>query len=221
MKKFNEWLNESVSITIKDYTASSYKDIYELSWNIGSKVRHLPGANKATNSEFLTIDGGDTWKTEGVLNFYHQGIPPENLPKILSAISYYLKEAGVEIGQWKTDISNLFKEPVARIAVKMHPQGGAAPEVNMANEMAEIIFHGILNLPRFNVNNFEIAAADLLIKLGSVNDFAIKNAVQEPTRQKNLISTGVSEDRIRRHLENLEKLAHWATENGYQELQFS
>lgn len=226
---FKQWLNESVSVRVQDYHEDNLpKDLDELANAVRIKISGLPGFNQASNSEILAPDGLDVGSVAGKLNFYTQGIPEDNISKIMSAIKFYLKELGAEFGLPQQAVSNMFQgQPVIRIPVSIQPsKQNRPPEVNMANGVAEVIFNKVLNMTGVNLNMYSISARDLLIKLENVPQFTIRQSIvkpntsQEPGKAK-FIDFGIDEQRIQRHLEALIQLCRWAIENGYDTLSLS
>lgn len=217
---------ESVTVRVADYNEEQPPEsISYLGYAIISKLRRaVPEFNKGTNPEGFTIDGLDVDATEGVMNFYPQGIPDQAIPKILKAIKYYLGEFGAKFGEFKEDQSNMFKgEKVYRIRVQLTQKAhNKPPEINMANGAFDVVFHKVLNMP----SNFggHISARDLLIKIDSTSDFTISiqksSTTKEPGKAK-FIEFGIDEERIRRHLDGLRQLAKWAIDNDYDSLEFS
>jgi hypothetical protein len=227
---FKQWLVESVTVSVKDaINEDPPSNIYDLSTYIKEKLRAIPGFNDGTNPELFTIDGYATDSPEGVLNFYPQGIPEKQIPKILQGALYYLDSLKVKHGEPKHDKSGMFKgEDVIRIPVKISPfERKNAPEMNMANGMADHLFR-MLNMDSFvnnsNMHGSSISAHDLLIKIDSMPDFQISQNVVKPSvsgKNKNFHDFGMDEDRIRRNLEQLRAIAKWAIDNDYTELELS
>lgn len=223
MEKFREWLHfrESVTVRVADYDEKQPpKDISELGYAVKTQLhRTVPEFNQGTNPEGFTIDGLDVSAQQGVMNFYPAGIPDAAIPKILKAIKYFLGEHGVKFGEFKEDQSGMFRgEKVYRIPVQITQQPkNAPPDINMANETAQVIFHGLLNLP---INQKSISATDLLFRLSTLTDFNIQKAIQKPSTtqkpgQAQFVSFGIDESRIRRHIEALRQLAQWCVDNHY------
>ncbi len=220
--KFKEWLIESVTITVKDVVNEDPpNNVYDLSVYIKEKLRKIPGFNDGTNPELFTIDGY-TDGPEGVLNFYTKNIPPDKVPKILQGALYYLDSLKVQHGQPKHDKSGMFKgEDVIRIPVKITPfERKNAPEMNMANGMADHLFR-MLNLDYMADDSGIISAHDLLIKIDNMPDFQVGQSVVKPSVNKNFHNSGMDEDRMRRNIEQLRTIAKWAIDNGYTDLELS
>lgn len=220
--QFKLWLVETVSVVIKDYTTrDSPENIHSLSIDVKEKLRGIPEFNQGTNPEGFGIDGYNTEAKEGILNFYPQGMPDQAIPKILKAIKYYLGEFGATFGEFKEDLSNLFRgEKVYRIPVRIQRQNtNKPPQINMANKVARIIFNQILNYPS---DTHTIQVNDLLFKLSMANDFNIKQATKEPIQQTGKVKVlegEIDEERIRRHLQGLHELSQWAIQNHYDTLE--
>ena len=227
--KFKQWIVESVTVSVKDVVNEDPpNNVYDLSVHIREKLRKIPGFNQGTNPELFTIDGY-TDGPEGVLNFYPQGIPQDKIQKILQGALYYLDSLKVQHGEPKYDKSGMFKgEDVIRIPVKISPfERKNAPEMNMANGMADHLFR-MLNMDSFVNNNSmhdsSISAHDLIIKIDSMPDFQIGQNVVKPSvsgKHKNFHDFGMDEDRISRNIEQLRAIAKWAIDNGYTDLELS
>lgn len=226
MRTFQQWLSESVTISVADINQSSserIKDISSLCWHLKDKIYKIPGTNKHQNSEFIAEDGLDIQAQKGTINFYPLGLDSQVTSKVMAGIIYYLDELKVKHGEWRQDKSGLFKgETVYRIYVQNMPQQQKAqpPEVNMANTVAEIIFREILGM-QININDARLSAREVLWKIRAITPMQIQQMVQEPTKEKNFIDAGISEDRIKRHLNSIEKIAQWALDNHYEEIDLS
>jgi hypothetical protein len=225
--QFKQWINESVTFTIKDYSKQKIDDISHLAYMIDSALRRSLGA--AYNTEGfkysrLDMDGGDTWKQEGTLNFYAGGMPEEAIKKALAAVQYFVKEHdAVVTGPIRKETSKMFKVPVYRIPVKLAPDNTQAPEMNVSNSNARMILQDLLNLPSDELYG-SISAQELLMKIGGISDFNKQMMLQAPSVDKGKGATiyhgGVDEDQIERYLSTLEKMARWAMENDYNEIQW-
>lgn len=226
---FKQWLIESVTVSVKDVVNEDPpSNVYDLSVYIREKLRKIPGFNDGTNPELFTIDGY-TDGPEGVLNFYPKDIAPDKIPKILQGALYYLDSLKVQHGEPKHDKSGMFKgEDVIRIHVKIQPfKRQNAPEMNMANGMADHLFR-MLNMDSFvnnsNMHDSSISAHDLLIKIDSMPEFQIGQNVVKPSvsgKNKNFHDFGIDEERMLRNLEQLRTIAKWAIDNGYTDLSLS
>jgi len=225
---FKQWLNESVTFTIADHNEDKTpKNISDLGFAVKIWLyRNVPDFQKSTNPEGFAPDGlHELFETQGTMNFYPKGIPEDSISKVMSAIKYYLGELGVQFGEFKKDKSNLFRgETVYRISVKMNVGKKDEPqEVNMANQMANTILD-MLNIHQGLQGR--ISVRDLLMKIDNLPDYNIKKHVQEPSVEQEpghamLISGGVDETRIKRHLDGLRALAKWAIDHHYDALQWS
>ena len=221
---FKKWLNESVTFTIKDYSKQKIDDIYNLAYIVNSELRKSLGTEynaEGFKHSRLDIDGLETHQQKGILNFYAGNLSDEIVKKALAAIQYFIKEHdAVLTGQIKKEISNMFKVPVYRIPVKLAPDNNIQPpEMNVSNGNATIILHDILNLHNNELYG-SISARELLMKIGSVSDFTKQMSLKTPSKEKNVYHSGTSEDQIERYLSTLEKMARWAMENDYDEIQW-
>lgn len=226
MRDFNTWLkqlNETVTFRVDtpDVDNNSPSDILSLAFKINSILQNsIPGYNKGTNPEQLTIDGYNGKATEGILNFYVEGMNEPTIQKALQAIQYYLKEYGVQLtAQITADTSNLFGNIVYRIPVKMTIDKPQPPEVNMTNQLAAVLLKNMLGIEDWAVG--EISARELLMKLNSISDFSKDMAITSPEQDKNFYNPGISKDRIERNISQLEALARWAIENNYDTIAYA
>lgn len=223
-------LLESVSLTVKDLDRPENKvnNIYDL----GIALRNLIASkfpeynkNQSRNNSGSPIDndGLDVDSKSGNINFYTDGFNPESVKKIVAAINYFLGDLNVEKGQPIYDKSKMFKSDVVRFPVIIKSESNNHKlEVNLADKFASILFHDLMNYPsNLNLNMAELSARDLLFKLGQINDFQLNKAVIEPSVDKNHYEFGISLDRIKRKLKEIETLCAWAIENHYDYIQFS
>lgn len=222
MHNFLEWLNlnETVSIYVANYDpGEKIHNLYDLSWWLIKRLQKIPAFHQAKNPEVLTPDGLDMHTTSGRLNFYTDGIPATAIPTILKGIKYYLDELKVKYGAFTPEKSNLFKTEVIRIPILHLPQekDERPPEFNISNRNAEYLFHGILGYDS-NDDLSQINARDLLHRIQNLQDYSIQPI--EPTDEKGekgarFIDIGLDEERIKRYLEDLTKIATWAINNHY------
>jgi hypothetical protein len=224
MKNFLEWLTlmETVSVYVKDYNSGEkLNNLYDLSWWLTKRLQKIPAFNQATNPEVLTIDGIDVHAPTGRLNFYTAGIPKDAISKILAGIKYYLDELKVKYGPFQTDKSKLFKTEVIRIPIFHLPTqqkaGELPPEFNITNDSADYLFKGILGYSTLEELE-SINVRDLLQRIQNLPEYSIKPippSDQKGEKGARVINFGLDEERIKRYLETLEKLAMWAINHGY------
>src|SRR5581483_2583425 len=213
MKTFEQWLSESVSISIKDFDdTNKVRDISSLSNELYTQISKVFPLRPQYNPRVIEMDGLDVDSTSGVINVYHV---QDNMDKIVKAVIYYMGELGAKPGKPHEDMSNMYKIPVTRIPVTITPVKEPLQELNIANEMAIIIFQDILNYRSQNWNMATLDAKELLIKLSGVTEFQINKQVTQPKQDKIVFHGGVTKERIERILGELERIAKYAVQNGY------
>lgn len=215
---FYEWLlTETISIHIVGYQPNDLpQNITDLSYYLALNMDKVPEFKQGQRPfyEKITIDGLDVDAPSGVINFYHHGMTA--LPKLISGIKYYLDELKVKYGEFKNDTSRMFQEPVIRIPILQIPiSKKPLTDANMANQVAYHIFRDLFNMREIPQT---MSARDLLIKIDSLNDFQIKNAVVPASQDKNHFDMGIDEERIRRKLAELRTICQFAIDNDYDEL---
>lgn len=226
--EFKQWLNESVTFTVKGHTKEQIENIYYLATTIDRDLRRTLGSAYQTqkaDQPRLDMDGLDVDAQEGNLNFYAGDLSAAVIKKAVAAIQYFVKEHQAQItGPVKQDISRMFKVPVYRIPVKLAKMTeDRPPEMNVSNANAAVILQDILNQPSDDVDGGSISARELLMKLGSVSDFAKQMTMKAPSKEvgkggATFYDGGVSEQQIERYLSTLEKMARWAIEHNYDEI---
>jgi hypothetical protein len=252
--KFIKWLNkkinESMDVRVKDAKYENpMETLGDLSWYLTSKLNTFLNSfskeqkeyfNKNRTPEIIAPDGPGSdhgqdyyFQNSGILNVYLSSIPVELIDKFKQAISYYLKEAGVEFGQTSVNKSNVYGSDVLRIPIlKMSPPKENPPELNMSNANAHHIFSNVLGFKDVG-NGFLIPARELLIKIDNYDeDMADLDARLDTVHQSSeedsecssgkcprMISFGLSGNQIRQRLEIIRNIAKWAIDNNYDEIQ--
>lgn len=224
MRNFLDWMqmNETVSVYVADYNpGEKVHNLYDLSWYLIKRLQKIPAFQQGTNQDVLAPDGLDMHTTSGRLNFYTAGIPSNAVPTILKGIKYYLDELKVKYGPFTPEKSNMFKTEVIRIPILHLPQEKKAnelpPEFNISNDNANHLFREILGYPQED-DLSRINARDLLYRIQNLPDYAIKPRETSDERGEKgprVINFGLDEDRIKRYLETLAKIATWAIKNHY------
>jgi hypothetical protein len=226
---FTEWLNESVSFTVRGWESAVPKNIYYLALTIDRKLREIFGKQYETGDlsgayEKLTIDGLEADAKEGTLNFYGGGMKPELVKKFIDAIKFYLREMNINLtGVIQTDKSNMFTKKdsregitVYRIPVAITGREKRPPELNIANDNAAVLMQDILDIDDYQAGS--ISPHELLDKLRKVDSFAVDMSTQTAGwmgREKRHYYGGISEPQIRQYLDQLKQLAMWSIQNHY------
>lgn len=227
----NHLILESVTFSISEETRS-VNDLLGLSNSIlySNEFSEFPNKiltgeeknswlNSRPTPEFLTTDGDDFDKKEGILNFYTGGLSNENAKKILEFIKYYVGEYNGQItGEIREEESRIYKSKVFRIPVKIKENLPNSPELNISNMNARAILVDVLNYPDEIVDNtHQINANELLMKISSVeeNDLQIQKGFREKQSGENSITFGLTTERIREILNKLKEIAEYAINNNY------
>lgn len=214
---------------------------------------------KSQPAELFTIDGETDYAgEEGILNFYCPGIPSNLRQKMVEAIKYYGKEFGGEItgpiaqetfqqtvenmqanGQklnadWYNRIKPVINDiRVMRFQAKLVPNERTnqfAPEINLSNMNAALMFRDVLNYPStiFSDGFASFNANELLMKAGiAKNEFNIKARTEETNQERAQMENHgekpgpqvyvqpLNEGYILDMLSRIESLCRWAVQNGY------
>lgn len=222
------YINESVSFTVEGRrTAKTVLDVAsrilyssELDEFIKRNLNEEEIANwKASKMhEFITSDGDDFDRSEGIINFYIKGLPDHILPKMVSFIKYYIGENDAEMnGEVFRNKSGIYSSDVYRFPIKVKPSSNA-PELNVSNRNARIILCDILNYKSDDVEDYQpLNARELLMKIETVEDnvFILSKHAMENEEDGNHISFGISLERIKQILGQLKALTEYAIENDY------
>lgn len=233
---FANWLNESMSVYIQGYNFhEDIKDLDDVCRRLVDMVIE-PFWNKLNDEQqqdvrtggsmyhgIITPDGDYYQSGKQRINFYVGGWPKEMIPKMLSAFEYYLKELKVNHTPIKLDQSNLYKVPVYRTEIlKFETTKNSAPELNLANDNARLIFGDLLGFPEENGGFFEISPHDLYIKIENLNKDLLQVHAREPYQTGvNKVTSyhgGLSAEQIAQRLEIIKKIAKYAMDNGYPEI---
>ena len=232
MKTFLEYIesrfNESVTFSIQDYKPQNpVKGLYDLSVEINNQLMRSFGEAYRTGDmkniyDKFTIDGNTYMDAqEGTLNFYSGGMEESVVKKCLEAIKYFLGNYGAKLtGPIKKEQSNIYKMDVYRFPVSVKNDEDIAPELNVANYAAEKIVVDMLQMHPEEAFIGSIHVNDLLLKLGTLSDFAFQQMQSEPTVERPkkgpiAYDAGFDAERLQRYIDVLTQMAQWAKENGY------
>ena len=223
------------SVTFSVGVESPINTISELGDNllIGSRVYDFIKSNltqeemKAWNSkkysDFITMDGTETENTEGNINFYTVGFPERIIPKIVSFLKYYIEEYNFKLtSEPYKEKSKKFESDVIRFPVQINQIFEKIPEVNLANTNARIILIDLLQYPESVLRDYEkLNTREFLMKIETVEDDErkIQSSTTRTSTNNNFTSFGLTEERIKRILSELKKLAQYAIDNHFSYIQ--
>lgn len=227
----NSFIKESVTFSIAEETPN-VNDLLGLSNSILYSKELSDYIDKILSSsekeewmksrptyDFLTPDGKDFDKQEGILNFYTGGLSSENVQKLLKFLKYYISEYNGEvIGEIREDNSKIYKSKVFRIPVRIKEKISNPPELNISNMNARTILSDVLNYPDDTIEYYEpLNARDLLMKIESVEEnlFHLQKASREDKAEDNVFIKGLSTERIKTLLAKLKEIAEYALNNNY------
>jgi hypothetical protein len=173
--------------------------------------------------DFFTPDGGDEFKSTGVINFYTLGFKPETVKTILDGVKYFASDMNIVIGSIsKPEQSKIYPtSPVIRIVVTHNnnlDNFQKVPEVQLSNLSSKLIYGRLLALPDFK-EGYTIAAIDLLksIELVEKKDKKDKEFLYRYSRptsvDRNMTTGGITPEYLRRKLSELKQLCNYAIDN--------
>ena len=180
--------------------------------------------------DFFTPDGGDEFKSTGVINFYTLGFKPETVKKILAGVKYFASESemNIVIGSIsEPEQSNIYStSPVIRIVIKQNnnlDNFQKVPEVQLSDLSSNLIYGRLLALPDFK-EGYTIAAMDLLNSITSVEkkdkqDEEFLYRYSSPTSvDANMTTGGITPEYLRRTLGRLKELCNYAIDNNIKDI---
>jgi hypothetical protein len=175
--------------------------------------------------EFIAMDGLEPDDTEGNINFYTVGLPERIIPKIVSFIKYHIEEYNFKLtSEPYREKSKKFESDVIRFPVQINQIFEKIPEVNLANTTTRIILIDLLQYPESVLRDYEkLNAREFLIKIETVEDDErrIQSSTTKTSTNNNFTSLGLTEERIKRILSELKRLAQYAIDNHFSYIQIS
>lgn len=185
--------------------------------------------------DFFTPDGGDEFKSTGVINFYTLGFKPETVKKILAGVKYFASEMKIVIDSIsEPQQSNIYStSPVIRIVIKQNnnvikqnnnlDNFQNVPEVQLSDLSSNLIYGRLLALPDFE-EGYTIAAIDLLNSITLVEkkdkqDEEFLYRYSRPTSvDANMTTGGITPEYLRRTLGRLKELCNYAIDNNIKDI---
>lgn len=180
--------------------------------------------------DFFTPDGGDEFKSTGVINFYTLGFKPETVKKILDGVKYFASESEMKIvigSISEPEQSKIYStSPVIRIVVTQNnnlDNFQKVPEVQLSDLSSNLIYRRLLALPDFE-EGYTIAAIDLLnsIKLVEKKDKQDEEFLYRYSRptsvDANMTTGGITPEYLRRTLGRLKELCNYAIDNKIKDI---
>lgn len=178
--------------------------------------------------DFFTPDGGDEFKSTGVINFYTLGFKPETVKTILDGVKYFASDMNIVIGSIsEPERSRIYPtSPVIRIVITQNnnlDNFEKVPEVQLSNTNAYMIFGRLLALPDFD-EGYKIAAIDLLKAIESVEnkdqrDDEFLYRYSRPTSvDANMTTGGITPEYLREKLGKLKELCNYAIDNDIKDI---
>ena len=240
---YKHLLHESMTATIsgKDYEQQDLQDLLGICQLYMQKVIN-PIFVKLSDQDqkyfrdnreamdFFTPDGGDEFKSTGVINFYTLGFKPETVKKILAGVKYFASESEMKIvidSISKPEQSKIYStSPVIRIVIKQNnnlDNFQNVPEVQLSDLSSNLIYGRLLALPDFE-EGYTIAAIDLLKAIESVEnkdqqDDEFLYRYSSPTSvDANMTTGGITPEYLRRTLGRLKKLCNYAIDNDIKDI---
>ena len=238
---YKHLLHESMTATIsgKDYEQQDLQDLLGICQLYMQKVIN-PIFVKLSDQDqkyfrdnreamdFFTPDGGDEFKSTGVINFYTLGFKPETVKKILDGVKYFASEMNIVIGSIsEPEQSKIYStSPVIRIVIKQNnnlDNFQNVPEVQLSDLSSNLIYGRLLALPDFE-EGYTIAAIDLLKAIESVEnkdqqDDEFLYRYSSPTSvDANMTTGGITPEYLRRTLGRLKKLCNYAIDNDIKDI---
>ena len=245
---YKHLLHESMTATVsgKDYDQQDLQDLLGICQLYMQKVinpifvelsdqdqEYFRDNRKAM--DFFTPDGGDEFKSTGVINFYTLGFKPETVKKILAGVKYFASEMKIVIDSIsEPQQSNIYStSPVIRIVIKQNnnvikqnnnlDNFQNVPEVQLSDLSSNLIYGRLLALPDFE-EGYTIAAIDLLNSITSVEkkdkqDEEFLYRYSSPTSvDANMTTGGITPEYLRRTLGRLKELCNYAIDNNIKDI---
>ena len=239
-EEIKKTLKESVDILIKDlpqddklYTLGdiSHQMNYEIGYNFAVKYdeeikKKIIDAIRGYS--YITPDGDEYFNETGTINFYSHKFPEDLKAVVLSFLRYALMDRGIKMGKVRIERKGQ-KSEVIRIPIvsNSNKDTNDAPQLNLSNENAVFIFKEILGYEYKNdfeeYNEVEIYVDELLNKINmakSMLDYQghPEKSTRDMSTPKNIYANINGKDYIREKLDQLENIAKYAKEHGYDEL---
>lgn len=227
-------LNESYTISIADVDDETPKDLGELAWKLndlfhkhmlknGFKLETYP---EKLRGEKIVVDGdSDYFGTKGILSFYSDQVPDNLIENTIKMLVYYIPELSADLnGKPYVETSGLTRKDVWRFNVTLTPPKNPAPEINLANTNARVVFVDLLNYPSDMLDDYpRIRINELLMKLEQIedNDYAINKSKRDFKQSGNMIESGLSSQRIVEIINILKQICEWGLENAHTYIQIS
>jgi hypothetical protein len=233
---YKELLNESMTATVagnenpdnlQDLLGISHAYMNNLINPIFSKLsqedqRYFRENRKAM--DFFTPDGGDEFKSTGIINFYTTGFKPETVETILKGVKYYASEMNIVIDRISEPEQSRIYPTSQVIRIKVSKNNNIdnfekVPEVQLSYYNAILIFRRVLQLPNFK-EGYTIAAIDLLKSITNVEekdeqDEEFLYRYSRPTSVDGIMTTGgITPEYLRRKLSELKQLCNYAIDNA-------
>ena len=238
---YKHLLHESMTATVsgKDYDQEDLQDLLGICQLYMRKVidpiffklsqqdqKYFRDNRKAM--DFFTPDGGDEFKSTGVINFYTLGFKPETVKKILDGVKYFASDMNIVIGSIsEPEQSKIYStSPVIRIVITQNnnlDNFERVPEVQLSELSSKLIYGRLLALPDFE-EGYTIAAIDLLKAIESVekkdqHDDEFLYRYSNPTSvDANMITGGITPEYLRRTLGRLKELCNYAIDNDIKDI---
>lgn len=185
----------------------------------------------------ITIDGFDSGKKSGIINFYVEGIRNERVNFFTSSIKMFLKSRNIDFGDFKNDVSNMYNVPVIRIPVSFNHSGvESTPSLNMSNNNAFFIFNKVLGM---NIDLWDVDSLNPIDLKNRIEYFEGEHNLPEGDLKDPLIEEGLDiledrdflsgksalsnydENKVREQLSKIKSICEWAIKNGYKDLVIS
>lgn len=238
---YKHLLHESMTATVsgKDYEQQDLQDLLGICQLYMQKVinpifvklsqqdqKYFRDNRKAM--DFFTPDGGDEFKSTGVINFYTLGFKPETVKTILDGVKYFASDMNIVIGSIsEPEQSKIYStSPVIRIVVTQNnnlDNFQKVPEVQLSELSSKLIYGRLLALPDFE-EGYTIAAIDLLKAIESVekkdqHDDEFLYRYSSPTSvDANMTTGGITPEYLRRTLGRLKELCDYAIDNNIKDI---
>lgn len=242
---FSHLLTESMTVVVggADYDSRDLQNMLGLSFKLTNKIVYnvlnkLPedkikhfSSNRTL--EFISVDGGDEFKPTGTFNFYTSGLDDDTIKKVVDAIKYYAGELNLKLGTIRgPEKSNMFKSNVVRIPVlknlNVEKKEIDAPEVNLSNRNAYLIFGRLLGYSDFE-EGYSIAAIDLLKKVEDVLKkaeedeeylyrYAKPQNIDKEPGKATIVTGEITPEYLLMRLNEIKDICQYAIDNGHTQI---
>lgn len=230
---FHQWvqLRESMNVMVQDAPhAERLENLLDLAHALFHRLTASSGQwpqeyikywqDNHGSSMTLLPDGDGHFEDKGILNFYMRPVHPALREKLLQGAKYFLKDLGVQFGEFRTENNPDGTPRVVRMPIlAMSPQDTSKhpPELNLSNGNAVHIFRDVLGFP-IDDSGFTLSAREVLIKIDMLNRMQIQQGVRPATQQGNFYSGGLDEPGLRQRLGVIRNIAKWAIDNHYDKI---